>query len=460
MVTKTSWIFVILGVPFFGLLLFAIFGLSPITKKKISEYLDNQKDFLAYENYELTHSILRANSKTMFDKNSIFKYGYKTGLRPVNKNNKVTILRTASDMIECIVKQVREAKHFIHIEYYIISKGLFLEIFCNELIKKSRQGIKVRFLYDFVGSLRKKDKKLIKLMKRNGIEVATFNVTINPIYGGKANYRCHRKMIIIDNEIAITGGSNIGDEYLSLGEYGHWNDINMMLKGPSVNTYSIIFATDWQSHTAKSISSQSKYSIIENANHYFKSSSFESSETLCQILESGPEHQERQIKSLLLKLITGARKRIWIATPYFLPSDDIMSALRTAAISGVQVHILLPGLPDDKKYIIAMNRHKQKELMNSGAVFFEYQSFMHSKMWLIDDETSIIGSFNLDIRSLYVNYEVATIIKDGKIAEQIESTFDNDFKNSIRVEPETYKERGFIYNRIYIGFLSLFYPML
>lgn len=448
--TKISWIFIIWGFPIIGNLVFIIFGLNLMKKRKIQEYNKNQEQYIKTEDYEDTRNLTVTNPTIM---QKYFNYTLNTSSRPVYKNCTYELILLGVDFMQKTIEIIRKAESTIDLQYYIVRKGTFFTIIVNELIKKSREGVKIRFLYDGVGSLWISDKKLLKYMQNEGIEIGVFNWSKNPI-NGFTNYRSHRKCIIVDNQEAIIGGFNIGDEYLSLNEnYGFWRDTNLYVMGKIVNTYTVIFNIDWSSHRKKNSNDNKEKQQLLNTK-------YNKGVNLSQVIDSGPDHEQRQIKDMIVKLILQAKKSFWISTPYLLPSEDIMTALKAAALSGVDVRIIVPGKSDNKKYFLNLSRSHYKELINSNVKIYEYKSFNHSKVCLVDDEAAMIGSFNLDFRSLFVNFEIATLIIGEKDVATFKDMFIKDFKNSHLVDSSQVKEIGFWKRVFYLGVFYVWHPML
>lgn len=448
--TKISWIFIIWGFPIIGNLVFIIFGLNLIKKRKIQEYNSQQIEYVQTEDFSDTRELIENNSPLM---QKYFTYTLNTSSRPVYKNSYFELILSGVDFMEKAVETIRKAKKTIDLQYYIVRKGTFFTIIVNELIKKAREGIKIRFLYDGVGSLWISDKKLLKYMKEEGINIGVFNWSKNPI-NGFTNYRSHRKCIIADNQEAIIGGFNIGDEYLSLNEnYGFWRDTNLLVKGKTVNTYTVVFNIDWNAHRKKSKTREESKNL-----HVFKGDF--TTNNYCQVIDSGPDHEQRQIKDMLVKLILQAKKSFWISTPYLLPSEDILTALKASALSGVDVRIIVPGKSDNKKYFLSLSRSHYKELINSNVKIYEYKSFNHSKVCMIDEETAMIGSFNLDFRSLFVNFEIATLITGKEDVKIFKNMFLEDFSNSLIINPSEIKEINFWKRVFYLGVFYVWHPML
>lgn len=447
---RMCWIFVIFIIPLFGMFAFFIFGLIPFKIKTLNETYQENKRFAKYEDYQFTNNVALMNKDY-----HIFHYGYYQQLSPIYQKNKITILKQ-SQLFEESLKIIRSAEKFIHFQFYIVTDCIWFNLLIEEVIKvKKEKKIEVRFLYDWVGCHKRLHHKTIKYLRENGIQVEMFNPKFISKYTSATNFRSHRKSIIVDNKYCITGGSNIGDEYINLRKkYANWVDLNFLLEGEIVNSINLRFCNDWIHYSSykKRNSKDNFYSkfIIHKANN----------NTVCQMINSTPEFKPNSFESLLSQMISRAKKCVWISTPYLLLPEHIISQLITAAISGIDVKIIIPNAPDDKNYILTINRNSSEKLIDSHVQIYEYTGFVHSKAVLIDDDISIIGSNNMDFRSLMINFESAILVKDVNLNKQLKDIFTDYMFNSYKVDKEFLRKNYKLSGRIQMLFISIIHPLL
>lgn len=453
--TKIGWLVAILCLPIVGCLLFVIFGVLPFNQKTWVSYNADQAKFIKYENYEYSQTVKKRND----DSATLFSYSLNCFLRPIYLNNDMQLITSNAQFYQECISSIRSAKKFIHIETYIIHDGFFLRtIFC-ELIKKAQNGVKVRFLYDWYGSYRKFPYSMIKELKSNGVEVGVFNPKGFNMFKGATNYRLHRKAIIIDNETAIYGGSNIGDEYLNISKKtGHWKDYNFIIKGEIVNTINLGFCTDWIGFTGSTVSTEQKLAF-QNQIADILSIVKNEQKIEMQFTSSSPNYQEKGVNDTIFSLFSKAKKSIKIITPYFLPTDTVISTLQSAAWSGIKVDIILPGQNDDKDFILAMNRFSYNKLLNTHINVHEFDGFIHAKIIIVDETFVFITSANLDFRSLWINFENGILINNEVFANNLQKIFNQTLLQCNKVDQKFVNQfKLFRYNILYCA-LNFFRPM-
>ncbi len=351
----------------------------------------------------------------------------------LTQDNKVDIFVDGRKKFDALLDDIAHAKNHIHIQYYILRlDNLGKEIY-QALVAKAKQGVQVRILYDDAGSrfLRKSQfKELIEL----GGEVEAFFPSIFPLINPRMNYRNHRKIVVIDGRIGYIGGFNVGDEYLGKKKkFGYWRDTHLRIEGSSVHPLQTRFILDWNQ--------ASEDHDIEYADVYFPAIPIKGTVGL-QIVSSGPDSEWEQIKNGYLKLIMMAKKYIYIQTPYFIPDASFMDTLRIACLSGIDVRIMIPNKPDHI-FVYWATYSYVGELMKAGAKVYIYQNgFLHTKMIVIDDEASTVGTANIDIRSFKLNFEVNAFIYDRETSHQLALTFEEDIKLSSEFTLELYEQRS------------------
>lgn len=353
----------------------------------------------------------------------------KLNLSPMMKHTSIEIFSHGIQKFEALKRELNKAKHHIHLEYFIVRDDHIGNEIKNILIKKSKEGVKIRFILDKIGS-RKLNKKYIKDLKDNGIDVLFYSYMSTPflkLINTHINYRNHRKIVVIDGITSFTGGINIGDEYLGRSSIGDWRDTHLMIKGECSLAIQDVFLDDYLN--LKKLYDQNTF-IIEDIDMYFPKIN-EKSITLTQIIKSGPNLSKNSMILPIIKLISIAKKNIRICTPYFIPSIGFMDILKTSILSGVDITIIFPGKPDHKLVYYA-SRTYLRELSDIGCkvYFYNKNAFIHSKFIIIDDYIVTVGSTNMDIRSFELNYEMNLIIYDSNICKKFIDIFNQNINNS------------------------------
>lgn len=451
---KLCWIFVINFVPILGLFGFYIFGIIPFKIKSTNEIKKYANKFTKNEDYTFTEKFLE--NKSNIDKFGDFQFIYNYSNSAIYEKNIIEII-DQSDLFEKSLEYIRKAKEFIHLQYYIISDSAWFYFLIDELIKKAREGVKIRFMFDWAGSNKRFKSSNIELLRKNGVEVEIFNPQGFNKYTSITNFRSHRKALIVDNKYCITGGSNIGDEYINLKKsYDNWKDLNFFLEGEIVNSINLRFCNDWLYYTNKYYDSQK-----DRFYDHFRIHRPDVKEpTICQIINSSPEFDIPVFQSAISAKITNAKKSIWIFTPYLLVPDEIMNQLIYAGVKGLDVRIMVPHYPDDKKFILASNRASYKKLMNANVKIFEYRGFMHSKAIIIDDNQVVIGTNNMDFRSLIINFETSISIISKSLNKKMKEIFLYDERCSKYITKSYLKSKLTWKTRLFIGFINIIHPLL
>ncbi|KON98356.1 cardiolipin synthetase [Aneurinibacillus migulanus] len=447
-----AWLIILNFLPIVGFIFYMLLGRN-VRKRKLFRH-----KFIS--NAEVLKKLETAPSG-MLDENDFWQYPHLASKRrllnlmvnvsqsPFTLRNRSKILTNGDETFRQMIQDMSEAKHHIHFQFYIIRHDTTGQQFKQVLIDKAREGVKVRVIYDGVGSVRL-DKRYITELKEAGVEVVTFFPVILPFLNNKLNYRNHRKIVIIDGKIGFVGGLNIGDEYLGKDtRYGFWRDSHVRLEGESVYLLQNIFLKDWFFVTEENIEGDSYYpSLIE-----------EPGEELIQIASSGPDSDWESIWQMYFSIIATAQEKIYITSPYFVPDDSISMALKTAALSGLDVRILLPSRPDHQTVFWASRSYFQ-ELLEAGVRFYLYQpGFVHAKILLVDGVVASIGTANMDIRSFQHNFEVNAIIYNSNSVYKLEEDFINDLMDSKELTLKEYKRRPW-HHRILESVARLLSPLL
>ncbi len=430
-----AWILVLSVAPAIGFFLYLAFGRS-ISKENMFK-LKETEDRVLKRSIMDTH--MRLKSSLNLDTNLIEYKDMIYALANSNNsilttNNDVKIYSESSDFFDSLIYELKQAKDYINIQFYIFKDDNIGSQILDILLKKAQEGVEVRLLYDAVGSRSIKDKNISKL-KKEGVKIGVFFPSFMKVVNFNLNYRNHRKIVVIDGKVGFLGGNNIGDEYLGKdARFGNWRDTHLKLIGECVRDLNIRFLLDW------------RYTTNENLNldKYFNVPMATTQNIGVQIVSSGPDSTELdEIKYGYIKMIQNAKKYIYIQSPYFILDKTLTDTLKIACFSGVDVRIMIPSIPDHP-FVYWANSSYAGELLKFGAKLYKYDknSFLHAKTIVIDDKVCSIGTANMDIRSFELNFEINAFIYSDNIAKQQRFIFEEDILNSNEMTLEVYNSRS------------------
>ncbi|MBS4212136.1 cardiolipin synthase [Neobacillus rhizophilus] len=444
-----TWLVVLGSFPLVGFIFYLLFGRNYRKERMFrKKYFLDKQAFLTIEG----ENDPRSEEKLQLmgeHQGKLFMLAQKLGNSPISFDTATKVLTNGEETFSHIMEELKRARHHIHLEYYIIRHDQIGQEIKNILIEKANQGVKVRFMYDAVGSW-KLSKAYINDLKNAGIETVPFGPVKLPFLNNKFNFRNHRKIIVIDGNIGFVGGLNIGDEYLGRNkDIGFWRDTHLMLRGEAVRTLQLIFLQDWYYMTNHSFLTAEYLSPqIDHKSHGG-----------VQLIAGGPDNEWSVIKNIFFSMIGSARKSVWIASPYFIPDEDIFSAIKVAALSGIDVRLLVPNRPD-KRIVFHASRSYFPELLEAGVKVFEYErGFMHSKIVIVDGELASIGTSNMDMRSFHLNFEVNAFLFRTKSTQKLVAEYLNDLEFAIQLDLKTFQQRHLGY-RLLESTARLLSPLL
>ncbi len=421
-----AWLLILTLIPVLGFVLYLFLGLTP-KKRKVFQRKREEDELKKYDK-KLISAELNERIKN-FDhlEQSIIRLAFENDLPAGIGYNQLEIYTSGKAKFADLFEDIKNAKKFVHANYYIINDDQLGDQFMQLLTKKAAAGVEVRLLYDRMGCRNLSRYAIFKLEDAGG-EVVPFAPFVLDM-----NYRNHRKNVIIDGQIGYLGGINIGNEYLGQSSrFGDWRDTHLRLKGESVDSLQYRFLLDWNFATGSDLLREQKY---------FPKKEFEG-DSAVQIVSSGPDSKEAEIKSLFLKMIYEAEKSIYIQTPYFIPDQSVLEALKLAAHSGVDVKIMIPDR-GDHPFVYAANNSFVGELLDAGARCYRYtKGFLHSKTICIDSRVLSIGTTNMDVRSFKLNFEINAFIYDREMAEYHDTIFAEDLEDCKEITRAVYEERG------------------
>ncbi len=432
-----SWLTVVSLLPGLGFIIYLIFGsgLSIRVRRLISKFklYESQYD----EELQNYFSSVESQNK-LSDDAEIIKLCYNFGSVLLPEND-VRIFTNGHDKMKALLEDIENAKESINIEYYIFADDKLGKLVMNALIKKAKEGVKVQLIYDSIGCLRA-PRRFFRKLKKAGGNVGEF---FPPFLGIrmlnlKMNYRNHRKIVVVDGKIGYTGGINIREDHMGKKKrLSPWRDTHIRVVGTGVYALQNVFLNDWRYVKKEKISPIS----------YFEKGYFpkvESEGDVClQVLTSGPNEEIKNIKEAYLKLILNAKREIIIQTPYFVPDDTLMEALRIALMSGVKVKIMVPKKADHiTVYLVTLSY--LKDIVSFGADVYIYKGFLHSKTLVIDDNKLSIGTCNFDNRSFNLNFEDTVLIYSEKLTSQYKEVFAEDVLNCQHADVLFFKRKRWL----------------
>ncbi|MCP4199564.1 MAG: cardiolipin synthase [Proteobacteria bacterium] len=439
-----AWGISLVAFPWVALVLYAIFG-----RNKFKGYV-----LLRHSRDEAIHHFFEEVQKGARQKNLICESTseLQTALAklaglPITRGNKTQLLVDGEATFRAIFDDIDAAQTYILVQFYVVKDDSLGRELKSKLIQKAREEVRVYFLYDEIGSY-KLPRSYLRDMQSAGVVTSAFSTTKGKANRFQLNFRNHRKVVVIDGKAAYVGGHNVGDEYLSKHpRFGKWRDTHVKVKGPIVQAIQASFVQDW--YWAKT--------SIPELNWELKGVKDGNEETL--MIASGPADAMDTCSLMFVQAIHAAKERIWIASPYFVPDPQVLSALKLASLRGVDVRILLPKKPDHRMVYLASFSYYQ-EILPLGIKLCRYTAgFMHQKVFLIDSLCAAVGTANLDNRSFRLNFEITLLNYDPSFIAQVGMMLDDDFAHSQAVELVEYTKRSFFF-KLAVRFARLFPPVL
>lgn len=442
--TVWTWLLALNFIPVFGILFYLLFSQDfrkskMFRVKEIEDRLEysarRQEEFIKNRDMALLGPLQENYADLVL-------YNLEVSGAVLTMNNRVDIFTDGVEKFEDLRQELRRAKQYIHIQYYIIKNDEVFDSIVPILLLKAKEGVEVRILYDGMGG-RFMPRKRWRELERAGVRVAVFFPPVLGRLNLRVNYRNHRKIVVIDGKIGYVGGFNIGREYISRDpRFGYWRDTHLKLNGEAVTGLQIRFALDWNYAAGENLFKLSKYFFGEEKSGGREPFPDPEDMVGIQIVASGPDTSARQVRDNYLELFHKARHHIYIQTPYFVPDDAVLSALRIAAQSGVDVRLMIPNKPDHP-FVYWATYSYVGDLLKAGARCYTYENgFLHAKGVTADGCVSCYGTANMDIRSFELNFEVNAVIYDRETTERLEAAFLNDLTHCREITEEIYQDRG------------------
>ncbi|MTV81400.1 cardiolipin synthase [Secundilactobacillus folii] len=449
-----AWLLVLFLLPVVGFLIYAFLGRQLPKDKlfKVKSDVQLQLDELLTEqrkaigNEDLPADLVSNSVKSMV---TMFQNANHAFLA---RKNRVKILADGQQLFHEMIEDMERAQSSIHVEFYTFYDDQIGNQIRNLLVRKARSGVEVRVIYDPFGSLGTYRSFFKPLLQAGGY--AEPFLARSAFTDFRLNFRDHRKIVVVDGKIGYVGGFNIGDQYLGRHKkFGYWRDTHLRITGSAVFGLQGRFILDWNATASNGLLPSDH---IEQ--RYFPLTRVKG-DTNMQIVSSGPDSEMQQIKMGYIRLIQTAKRRVWIQSPYLIPDDSVMDALRIAAMAGVDVRIMIPHMPDHP-FVYRATQYYAHELAKVGVKIYYYErGFMHSKTMVVDDRLSSVGSANLDYRSFKLNFEVNAFIYDEKITTQLAKLFEEDQRLSRLITAKMFDEQS-LYLRFKQSFCRLLSPIL
>jgi len=443
-VTTMAWMMLFILLPVLGGVIYLIFGvgINSYTMHRYRQKLEMNEEYIL----NLQREKVREYAKEGKEYSDMINY-FLNRSSVYTSNNSVRIFTDANDKYETLLSDIEEATENINILYFIIRNDIIGNRLVDLLAKKAREGVKIRLMYDGLGSFLTPKKMFNKLRNEKNCEVAEF-FPVRIFSASKINHRNHRKIVVIDDRIAYVGGMNIGDEYMGKSKNKNlpWRDTHLRITGDAARYIQGYFSLDWQFSTGKEVEISDDEPEVQTEN------------VGMQVVISGPDSKQEEIKNGMLKMIYSAKRYVYLQTPYFVPDQAFLTAIQVAAQSGIDVRIMIPGIPD-KKYVYHTTMSYMEELLENNVRVYQYPGFIHSKTITVDDKLLTVGTTNIDIRSFKLLFEINSFMYSSEKAIQYRKIFEKDMEICHELTMEEYKKRG-IKAIIKEGFFRLFSPIM
>ena len=445
---KIAWIVPVMIFPIFGGLFYLLYGGNKLsTREKLK---------MVIQNIEMTNSLKqddeikkKIGDKSIYAKNQS-EYILNYAKCPVYNNTETTYFKIGEEKFEALLRELKKAEKFIFLEYFIIQEGKMFNSILEILEEKAKQGVDVRLIYDDVGCIVTLPHNYKNTLEAKGIKCRVFN-PIKPFFTRRLNNRDHRKIVVIDGDVGFTGGINLADEYINEYEkHGYWKDAGIMLKGDAVWNLTVMFLSMWDYIDNKE---EDYIKFKPSKNKYYNSKGY------VQPFDDSPLINEPIGETVYLNLINKAKDYIYINTPYLIIDNEMATALKIAAKSGVDIKIVTPYIPD-KKFVHAVTKSYYESFIKDGIEIYEFTpGFMHAKTFVVDDEYGVVGSINLDFRSLYLHYECGVWLYKTESIKSMKDDYLETLKKCHKVTMEECKNTSSI-RKVLRLIIRMFAPLL
>ena len=452
-VVSLAWLVTLFFLPYFGIIIYIYAGVNWRKKKimrqlpedflqdNLSKILEEQMEYLDRIRNSCDNDLEKCMTLLLGSNHSVITY-----------RNAIKLYHSGKEFFPRLIRDLERAEHSIHMQFFIWRSDSLGEQLKELLLQKVREGVEVKLIFDGVGCFFKMSRKYKKALRQGGVEYRYFLDPLNPLSGRLVNYRNHRKIIVIDGKIGYTGGMNMAEEYISGGKrFESWRDTGIRLEYDAVKMLQVIFLTDWYNSGG----------ALALRKEYFPDVPVPASspQLTLQIAASGPDSRWHSIKQLIFTMINNANKEVLIQTPYFIPDETIMSAMQTAALSGVKVRLMMTGVPDKRTPLWVAHTYFES-LLDAGVEIYQYTAgFFHPKVMVVDRRFATAGTCNMDVRSFHLDYEVNLGIFDEEAARELADQFSLDMEHCRQLSLEELRDYPAVF-RFRDSLLRILAPLL
>ena len=423
-----GWVTALLLFPIGGIILYFVFGRSIRNVRMISRR--NRRKLLKHEG---TQPLPKLDRELSPENRQRIRLAYSIGGANLYTGNDIRIFTDGRSFFDELFEDLKKAREYINLQFYIIASDPLGRQLRDILIERARAGVKVRVIYDYIGSFDARRRDFFQRMKENGVEVHSFFRLSFPSHVNRLNWRNHRKVVVIDGKIGYIGGMNVAERYMGSFDGGKWRDTAARITGPCVGALQYHFAVDWKfmGHDL----------LCDPVARWSKDDGAEVSDATLQVLASGPNDRWGNMTLLFYKAISTARRRVWLQTPYFLPSDGLMKALESAALAGVDVRVMMPRRSDSRILTYASHSYVEECLLAGVKVYLYDAGMLHAKVLIVDNDFSTLGSTNFDFRSLEHNFEENLVMYSNEANRILAQGFEEDSKDCSKLKIAEWNRR-------------------
>jgi len=431
-----GYLLLVLTVPVLGSIIYFSLGVNYRKKKIYSKKLianDHLMHRIKKRIITSTQQIMEQNKRKLEGHEDMVRLLLNDSLEPLS-SNRVTLLTNGEEKFPAVIEALEAAKQSIHIQYYIYEEDEIGNRIKDILIRKSKSGVTVRFIYDDFGS-RGISRKFFRELKEAGVHTVPFFRVHLAVIASRINYRNHRKIIVVDGRVGFVGGINVSDRYINNGiEKLFWRDTHVKIEGPGVLSLQYHFLADWNFCA--------RQDIAPDEIHFPNTALLPKGDSLVQVVASGPDYSNPSIMLCYFTAIVNAREQVYITSPYFIPNNSINDAIKKAALSGKDVRLLVPGV-SDSHFVNAASRSYYGELLRCGVKIYLYQKgFVHAKTIVVDNSLAIVSTANMDFRSFEFNFEIGAVIYGERICQELTENFLHDIQYSEQLTINEWQARG------------------
>ncbi|WP_424766479.1 cardiolipin synthase [Paenibacillus sp. sgz302251] len=424
-----AWLFIAFVCPYIGIAAYLVLGQEFVRRRHFSRFKEATFE-LAIERSSAVAKAAELGLKQQDQLEKLFAMLAGLAPFPITRRNTTKVLTNGYGTYETIFQELERARHHIHLDYYTIRDDDIGKKFLRVLSRKARDGVEVRVVYDGIGSM-KLSEAYIQELRVAGVQTSCFLPPRFAFFDKRLNYRNHRKIVVVDGKVGFVGGINIGDEYLGKdAKLGFWRDTHLRLEGDAVYFLQELFLQDWAYAAKEQL----------NGKKYMQAHGCEGEERVL-VVSSKPGLHDQKIKEVMLAAIMMAKTRVYVTTPYFIPDAGILMGLRLAALTGIDVRLVIPKVADSRLVLRATMSYIQ-EMLEAGVKVYRYEKgFIHAKVLIVDEVLASVGTANVDMRSLYSNFELNAVMFDLDTIRRLESDFWDDLQHSHQMDFEAFQSR-------------------